>query len=64
MFNDSEIYRVGDKQLDRIGRPSTLARWRVNGQGPCYAKLGGRIAYKGEDLNAWIDAQKIQTQVK
>ena len=47
MFNDSEIYRVGDKQLDRIGRPSTLARWRVNGQGPCYAKLGGRIAYRG-----------------
>jgi hypothetical protein len=33
----------------------TLEKHRVYGTGPQYFKLGGRVAYKIEDLQAWAD---------
>lgn len=30
--------------------PRTLERWRCEGQGPRYLKLGGRVAYRVEDI--------------
>ena len=30
----------------------TLARYRVKGKGPVFAKLGGRVRYLREDLDA------------
>jgi predicted DNA-binding transcriptional regulator AlpA len=42
----------------RLRRPkATLRYWRVNGEGPRSFKLGHRIAYKAEDVDAWIEAQ-------
>ena len=35
----------------------TLERWRWLGQGPAYLKLGGRIAYRLEDIEAYEAAQ-------
>jgi hypothetical protein len=35
----------------------TLERWRWLGQGPAYLKLGGRIAYRLEDIEAFEAAQ-------
>jgi predicted DNA-binding transcriptional regulator AlpA len=32
----------------------TLARWRVEGKGPPYVKLGSRVAYRRAALNAWV----------
>ena len=64
MFNDKMIYKSGDAALDVIGRPSTLARWRTNGAGPSYVKLGVRVAYRGEDLNAWIASRRVETQAR
>ncbi|PCI37242.1 MAG: DNA-binding protein [Rhodospirillaceae bacterium] len=37
---------------------STLKRLRVNGQGPCYAKAGGRVIYDSADLDAWVKTRK------
>lgn len=34
----------------------TLARWRVEGGGPPYLKLGGLVRYREEDLERWLDA--------
>ena len=31
----------------------TLERWRRNGDGPKFVKLGGRILYRPEDIDAW-----------
>ena len=39
-------------------RPQTLARWRVEGFGPVFVKLGGRIAYPARDLAGWIAANR------
>lgn len=33
---------------------ATLAKWRWNGSGPAFCKLGNRVVYKRADLEAWI----------
>lgn len=37
--------------------PRTLERWRWLGQGPAFLKLGGRVAYRLEDVEAFEAAQ-------
>jgi len=34
----------------------TLEKHRIYGTGPCYAKLGGLVVYRLEDLEAWVDS--------
>jgi hypothetical protein len=33
--------------------PRTLERWRWLGQGPAYLKIGGRVVYQLEDVEAF-----------
>jgi predicted site-specific integrase-resolvase len=33
--------------------PRTLERWRWCGEGPVYLKLGGRVSYRLEDIEAY-----------
>ena len=37
----------------------TLERWRWTGEGPQYVKLGGRVVYRLEDVEAY-EAEQIQ----
>lgn len=40
----------------------TLEKHRIYGTGPRYSKLGGRVVYRVEDLQAWVDsASKAST---
>ena len=32
----------------------TLARWRSEGQGPKFIKVGRRVAYRAGDVRAWL----------
>ena len=34
----------------------TLEKHRIYGTGPRYAKLGGRVVYRLEDLEAWVES--------
>lgn len=36
---------------------STLAKFRVDGTGPCYIRAG-RILYDRDDLDAWLASRK------
>jgi hypothetical protein len=36
----------------------TLAIWRVRGVGPQFVKVGARVLYAQDDLDAWIDSRK------
>jgi predicted DNA-binding transcriptional regulator AlpA len=36
----------------------TLERFRIDGRGPKYLKLGRRVAYAREDLMAWAESQR------
>ena len=37
--------------------PRTLERWRWTGEGPAFVKLGGRVVYRLEDVEAFEKAQ-------
>lgn len=39
----------------------TLNRFRVSGGGPRYAKLGGAVRYRREDLDAWIAGRLVRS---
>jgi predicted site-specific integrase-resolvase len=41
--------------------PQTLARWRVEGKGPPFVKLGGRVAYRQATLQSWIEGREKQS---
>jgi predicted DNA-binding transcriptional regulator AlpA len=34
----------------------TLEKHRIYGTGPRYSKLGGRVVYRREDLQAWVES--------
>ena len=38
----------------------SMNRWRVNGDGPPYVKIGSRVRYRRADLDAWLN-QRIVT---
>ena len=48
-FNTTEAARL-------LGlSPRTLEKYRCHGNGPTFRKLGGRVVYAIEDLEAWAD---------
>ena len=40
---------------------ASLARWRCDGTGPVFVKVGGRIGYAEEDLAAWVASRRRPT---
>jgi predicted DNA-binding transcriptional regulator AlpA len=40
---------------------STLAKLRLSGDGPTYAKLGRRVVYRLHDLETWIEAHRFKS---
>jgi predicted DNA-binding transcriptional regulator AlpA len=36
---------------------STLAKLRLNGNGPTYCKLGRRVVYRPADLEEWLQSR-------
>ncbi len=37
--------------------PSTLAKKRLSGDGPPFVKLGAKVVYPVDELDAWLDSQ-------
>ena len=42
----------------------TLARWRHEGIGPRYVKIGRLVAYRAGELRRWIKEQERQNTIK
>ena len=59
LFEDDRNYVLGDVELEIIGCREKLARWRYEGRGPAYYRLGRKIIYRGSDLNDWVDQNRI-----
>lgn len=59
LFENNRSYVLGDAELDIIGDRKKLAQWRHKGMGPAYYRLGRKIVYRGADLNAWAEANRI-----
>jgi predicted DNA-binding transcriptional regulator AlpA len=39
----------------------TLKYWRYTGTGPPWFKLGGRVVYDSDEVDAWIEQQRATT---
>ena len=56
----NEIYEPDSVQLSLIGKPQTLARYRHEGRGPNYLKLGKKILYRGQDIIIWLNKHEVR----
>lgn len=63
LFEQNRTYVLGDPELDIIGDRDKLAQWRHRGIGPAYYKLGRKIVYRGADLNAWAEQNRVEPGV-
>ena len=61
LFNDTRNYTLSDSELEIIGDREKLAQWRHKGVGPAYYRLGRKIIYRGIDLNAWAESNRVET---
>ena len=59
LFDNNRSYVLGDNELDIIGDRYKLAQWRHKNTGPAFYRLGRKIIYRGEDLNAWAEASRV-----
>ena len=55
------IKHLNQVELSRRWRlsPRTLERWRWLGEGPRYLKIGGRVVYRLEDIEAY-EAEQVR----
>ena len=60
LFEQNRNYVLGDDELALIGDRDKLAQWRHKGMGPAFYRLGRKIIYRGADLNAWAEAQRVE----
>lgn len=44
--------------------PETVRYWRHVGRGPQHFKLGRRVLYAAEDVDAWIEAERVRQRVR
>lgn len=53
------VKHLNGVELSRRWRisPRTLERWRWLGQGPAFLKIGGRVVYRLEDIEAYERSQ-------
>jgi hypothetical protein len=58
-MSDRPIRHLNQVELSRRWSLShrTLERWRWEGRGPRYLKMGGRVVYRLEDVEAYEVAQ-------
>lgn len=64
LFDNNRNYILSDKELEIIGDREKLAQWRHKGIGPAYYRLGRKIVYRGADLNAWAEANRVETNAE
>ena len=61
---NSDVHVFGERDAGRYlgGEKApisqrTLQRWRLEGFGPKFLKLGRLVRYRRSDLDRWVDAQ-------
>ena len=56
---NSEIFNTDEAaEYVRLSKP-TLERYRVQGDGPRFAKFLGAVRYRRCDLDAWIESRVV-----
>lgn len=62
MKTQNPIVLKAGQVAERLGlSESTLAKMRLSGDGPPYSKLGRRVVYRPEDIEAWIASNRFRS---
>ena len=61
-FEDDVFYHARDPKLSLIASYPTMAKWRSQGAGPTFHRMGGRIYYRGDHLNQYIRDNEVPTR--
>lgn len=62
MNTETSIVLNARQVASRLGlSTSTLAKMRLSGGGPAYSKLGRRVAYRLQDVEDWLAANRFQS---
>lgn len=65
MIGSGELLRPQEAASFLCVAVQTLARWRCEGQGPRFVKVGRRlVAYRRDDLEAWLAAREAGSTVE
>ena len=58
------VEHINQVELSRRWRlsPRTLERWRCQGTGPAFLKVGGRVVYRLDDIEAYEADQRRETR--
>ena len=60
-LNPDLLYLPAEAAAAIRSNPRTLERWRREGSGPSFIRLGKRrVAYRGVDLVAWLNGRVRQ----
>lgn len=57
----SEIFTTREAAAYTRIAMTTLERFRLTGEGPVFAKLGGAVRYRKRDLDGWIESRLLQS---
>ena len=60
LFDPQKLYQTDDPALLQIAPASTMADWRSQKRGPAYVKYGKRVLYRGDDLNTFLEAHRVE----
>lgn len=57
VLDDDPVYLTDEAAPIIRSNPRTMERWRVEGRGPDFIKLGHRVGYRASALKAFLDRQ-------
>ena len=57
MMSGAKVLSAGEAARVVGLSESTLAKLRLNGNGPVYCKLGRRVVYRVADLDQWLQSR-------
>lgn len=60
-INPDNYYPPDAPEMRILGAVQTLARWRHEMKGPPFTKSGSRVLYRGSDVLAYLEANRVET---
>ena len=60
LFDSRRTYQPIDEEMRLLGSIDRLAQWRHHGQGPAFYRIGRKVLYRGADINAWLEARRVE----
>jgi hypothetical protein len=65
LFDETRHYQPTDPEIISVlGNLAKQAQMRHFRRSPSFYRLGRKIIYHGADLNAWAEANKVETGVE